>query len=191
MGRFTLVAILLFSSPVYAGEHILNPVLGATDWSQNTGHRANAGTLSFDNDVALTHGFKYLYRFDNGLAIGGGYIGYTKDVTTTTLAHEASVGTFVGVVQYYFNSTGTTSPFIGFGLGGTGIAFDGGSLDGDSSAGANIQLNAGMLFKLSETFGMQFEYQYNTFDVDESIHNNITDIETYSHSLLLGLTIHL
>lgn len=191
MGRLTLLVFLLFSAPLYAGEHILNPSFGATDWSQNTGHRANGSTLSFDNDASITHGFKYLYRFDNGLAIGGGFTGYTKDVTTTALAHEASVGTFVGVVQYYFNNTGTASPFIGFGLGGTGIAFDGGSLDGDSSGGANVQLNAGMLFKFSEMFGMQVEYQYNTFDVDESIHNTITDIETYSHSVLVGLTIHL
>lgn len=191
MERLTLLAILLLSSPVFAGEHILNPMLGATDWSQDRGHTANGSSISFDSDSPVTHGFKYLYRFDNGLALGGSYIGYTKDVTNTSLAHEAEVGNLSGVIEYYFNPQGNSSPFIGFGLGGMGIAFDGGSLDGHSTSGGSIQLNAGMLFKITEMFGLQFEYQYNTFDVDESIHSNLTNIETYSHSLLIGLTIHL
>lgn len=191
MGRLTLLAILLFSAPVFAGEHILNPMVGATDWSQNTGHTAAGSSLSFDNDSPVTLGFKYLYRFDNGLAIGGSMIGYSKDVTNKTLAHTAAIANISGVVEYYFNPKGASSPFIGFGLGGMGIAFDGGSLDGDSTRGGSIQLNAGMLFKINETFGMQFEYQYNTFDVDDSIHSSYTNINTYSHSLLLGLTIHL
>ena len=191
MGRLTLLAILLFSSPVFAGEHILNPMLGATDWSRDTGHTANGSSISFESDSPVTHGFKYLYQFDNGLALGASYIGYTKDVTTTSLAHEAEVGNLAGVVEYYFNPKGKSSPFIGLGLGGMGIVFDGGSLDNHSTSGQSLQLNAGMLFKITDTFGMQLEYQYNTFDVDESIHSNVTNIETYSHSLLIGLTIHL
>ena len=191
MERLTLLAILLFSSPVFAGEHILNPMIGVTDWSRNTGHTANGTSFDFDNDSPLSLGFKYLYRFDNGLAIGGSILGYRKDITNKTLAHTANIANVNGLVEYYFNSKGASSPYIGFGLGGMGIGFDGGTLDGDSTGGRSFQLNAGMLFKLTETFGMQFEYQYNTFDVDDSIHSNYTNIDTYSHSLLIGLTIHL
>jgi len=191
MERFTLLALLLFSSPAFAGEHILNPMLGATDWSRNSGHTANGSSFAFDNDTSVTLGFKYLYRFDNGLAIGGSLMSYRKNVTNKSLAHKAYITNMSGVIEYYFNSKGNNSPYIGFGLGGMGIGFDGGSLDGDSTGGSSIQLNAGMLYKFSDRFGLQFEYQYNTFDVNDDIHSNVTNIETYSHSLLIGLTIHL
>ncbi|MFO7602737.1 MAG: outer membrane beta-barrel protein [Gammaproteobacteria bacterium] len=191
MERFILLALMLFSAPVMAGEHLLNPMLGVTDWSRNNGHSINGGTINFDNDAPLTLGFKYLYRFDNGLALGGSYSGYSKDVSNTAVAHEADVANVHGVLQYYFTPQAPSSAYLGVGLGGMGMTFDGGSLDGHSTAGTSLQLNAGMLFKLAERYGLQFEYQYNSFDVDESIHSNITRIETYSHSLLVGVTIHL
>ena len=191
MRRIMLVVLVLFSTPVFAGEHILNPMLGVTDWSRNGGHTAAGSNLAFNNDNSLSLGFKYLYRFDNGLAIGGSIVGYRKTVKTTSLAHKAYIANTNALLEYYFNSQASTSPYIGFGLGGMGIGFDGGSLDGDSSAGHSIQLNAGLLHKFSERYGIQFEYQYNTFDVNDDIHNSITNIETYSHSLLIGLTIHL
>ncbi len=191
MRRIVFLTLVLFSTPVFAGEHILNPMLGVTDWSRNSGHTAAGSSLAFNNDNALSLGFKYLYRFDNGLALGGSIMGYRKTVTTSTLAHKAYIVNTNALLEYYFNSQANTSPYLGFGLGGMGIGFDGGTLDADSTAGHSLQLNAGLLHKFSERFGMQVEYQYNTFDVNDDIHSGITKIDTYSHSLVIGLTIHL
>lgn len=191
MRRFTLLALLLFSSPVFAGEHILNPMLGLTDWHQNSGHTAGGNTIDLSSSAAASLGFKYLYRFDNGLAIGGSLVGYRKNVSNKTVAHKAYIANSNLLLEYYFNSQATTSPFLGFGLGGVGISFDGGTLDGDSTSGGSLQLNAGLLHKFNQRFGIQFEYQYNSFDVDDDIHGNVSRFKTYSHSLFVGMTIHL
>ena len=95
------------------------------------------------------------------------------------------------LVEYFFNHTADVSPFIGAGLGVSAIGFDGGNLDGDGTGGASVELNVGILFRLSEVIGMQLEYKLTSFEMDENIDGFPASIDTTANSFLVGLTIHI
>ena len=188
-----LIIVLFFLSPfsAHAGENILSPMIGFTNWSDNTGHTARGNAIAFDDDNDLTLGFKYLYMFDSGFALGGNVFLYDKDVTTTFQANDAGVIHIHALAEYFFNPTGSVSPFIGGGIGVTGIGFSGGILDEEGTGGESIEFNGGVLFRLSKRVGFMIEYKYIDFDVDEDIDGFATNIESESQSLLFSATIHL
>jgi opacity protein-like surface antigen len=166
-------------------------MLGYSEWSDNSGHIARGGSINFKDDNDITFGFKYLYQFDSGFALGGNIYVYDKDVLTTSQATDAGVSHIHFLAEYFFNPQGSMSPFIGGGFGFTGIGFNNGLLDDEASVGESIELNAGLLFRLSERVGFQLEYKFVDFDIDEDIDGFLTNIESESHSLMFGVSIHL
>lgn len=191
MKRLILLLTLLSPFSVQAGQNILMPMMGFSQWSDDSGHTARGSALSFEDENAINFGFKYLYMFDSGFALGGNAYLYEKDVITTSQASDAGVMHIHALAEYYFNSTGSVSPFIGAGLGVTAIGFNGGVLDEEGTGGESIELNTGILFKISDSVGFQLEYKYTNFDMDEDIDDLRTDIETDSHSILFGVGIYL
>lgn len=188
---FCLLLLAIFIPQSYADEHILTPLLGTSNWSDNTGHTARGSTLSFRDRNELTKGFRYLYLLDNGFAFGGDIYGYKKDVTTTSQANEAGVVHLHALAEYFFIPRGEVSPFVGVGMGISAIGFSGGILDEEGTGGTSVELNGGVLFRLSEIVGLQVEYKYTRFDIDANIDKLYTNIDTNANSLLLGLTIHI
>jgi len=191
MKHIYFIILLLFPVSAQAGENILMPMMGFSNWSDDTGHTAQGVNINFENDNDITFGFKYLYMFDSGFAIGGNAYLYDKDVNTIIQASDAGVLHVHALAEYYFNSSGSVSPYVGAGLGFTAIGFNGGLLDEETTAGESIELNGGILFRVSDTIGINLEYKYTDFDVDEDINGLRTDIDTESHSILVGVSIHL
>ena len=191
MKRLFLILSFLLPFSVQAGENILVPMIGFSSWSDESGHTARGSAITFEDDNELTFGFKYLYMFDGGFALGGNVYLYDKDVSSIIQANDAGVAHIHALAAYYFNHTGLVSPFVGVGLGVTAIGFDGGILDDEGSGGESIELNGGVLFRMSERVGFQIEYKYVDFDMDEDIDGLRTDIESESHSLLFGVSIHI
>lgn len=191
MKRILIGMVLLLPLTAQAGQHLIIPTLGVTSWSDDTGHIARGAALNFEDDNSLTLGAKYLYMFDSGIALGGNAITYGKDVLNPVVADDAGVIHIHGLVEYFFTPTSDVMPFVGFGLGFSSIGFNGGVLDEESSAGGSYELNGGVIFKVSETIGIQLEYKYTDFDIDDDIDGLNTEINTNAHSLLLGVSIHL
>ncbi len=189
MKYLILVLTMLTPFSVQAGEHHLVPMVGFTNWSDESGHTARATPITFEDDSNFVLGFKYLYMLDNGFAFGADTYLYKKDVASPVTISDAGVSHFHALVQYYFNSKESISPFIGAGFGFTGIAFNGGLLDDESSSGLSYELNGGVLFRITDLIGVQVEYKFTDFDVDDSINGFRTDINTDSHSLLFGVAI--
>jgi len=189
MRQLFVVLALLLPLPVQAGDHILIPMFGFTDMSDNTGHTARGNSISFDDSNEATLGFKYLYMVEGGFAFGVNTYFYEKDLTTTAQATDADIMHVHGVAQYYFNHKGAVSPFLGLGLGFSAISFNSGILDDETSSGGSYELNGGVLFKVSETIGLQVEYKYTDFDIDDAIDSLNTNIDTDSHSVLVGVSI--
>lgn len=188
-----IVYSLLFaiiSLPVYAGENILTPMLGITSWSDDTGYTGRGTALDFSDSTQTTLGFRYLYLFDNGVAVGGDVYLYDKDVIVGQ-ANDAGVIHTHALVEYFFNPKSSIMPFIGLGIGVSAIGFDGGNMDGDGTGGSSYELNGGVLFRLTDVIGVQVEYKYTDFNMDEDIDGFTTKIDTSANSLLLGLTIHI
>ncbi|UCE88622.1 MAG: porin family protein [Pseudomonadota bacterium] len=185
------LTLLIATLPVSAGEHILMPMLGVVDWKDNSGHTVRGTPASFDDGANGSLGFRYSYLFDLGLAIGTDIFAYSRDITPSFRADDTSVVHSHFLAQYYFNRQGTVNPFVGGGLGFAAIAFDGGTLDGKASVGVSAQFNAGVLIRLSQRFGLQVEYKYLDFDIDEDIDGLRTDIDTSANTLFLGMTIHI
>lgn len=191
MSRFIYSLLLAIAAlPVYAGEHILTPMLGITSWSDDTGHIGRGTTLDFNDSSQTTLGFRYLYLFDNGVALGGDFYLYDKDIAVGQ-ANDAGVLHTHALVEYFFNPRSNILPFIGLGIGVSAIGFDGGNMDGDGSGGSSYELNGGVLFRLTDLIGVQVEYKYTDFDMDEDIDGFATRIDTSSNTFLLGLTIHI
>ena len=187
MKRLLLAFVFLLPVSVQAAEHVLIPMLGATSWSEDSGHTARGSAIVFEDDNNPTLGFKYLYMYDSGFAWGGNIYVYNKDVVTAGQAKDAVVSHVHALAEYYFNSKGNVSPFIGAGIGFTGITFNEGVLDEESSSGGSIELNGGVKFRVSESFSLQLEYKYTNFDVDEDIDSLNTNINTDSQSLMVGV----
>jgi opacity protein-like surface antigen len=189
--RLVLVVILLYPSVSNAGENILVPMIGFSSWSDNSGHIARGNTINFEDNQDLTFGFKYLYLFDSGFALGGNFYLYGKDVLTTSQASDSGVLHVHAVAEYFFSPKSSVSPFVGAGIGFTVIGFDGGTLDNDGTGGGSYELNGGVLFRISERVGFQVEYKYVDFDMDEDIDGFTTNIDSSSQSLLFGVSIHI
>ena len=178
-----IVYSLLFaivSLPVYAGENILTPMLGITSWSDDTGHIGRGTALDFSDSTRTTLGFRYLYLFDNGVAVGGDVYLYDKDVIVGQ-ANDAGVLHTHALVEYFFNPKSSTMPFIGLGIGVSAIGFDGGNMDGDGTGGSPYELNGGVLFRLTDVIGIQVEYKYTDFNMDEDIDGFNTKILRYRY----------
>lgn len=184
----TLMALCL---PLRAAEHILTPYLGLSEWSANDGHTASGAPLAFRDKNQLTMGFRYLYMFDSGVAIGGNFYFYDMDVSTPAQTDDSAVFHHHFLVEYFFSPGADTSAFIGAGVGASAIAFSGGPLDDEATGGPSYELNAGVLFRLNHRVGLQLEYKYTDFSLDENIDSLFSDIDTNSSHYLLGLTIHL
>jgi opacity protein-like surface antigen len=189
MKQVILSIALMLPFSTYAADHALIPLIGMTDWSDDSGHTARGASISFENDSQPMLGFKYLYMLDNGFAVGGNVYAYTKDVQTFVQADEAGVSHIHAVAEYYMNPTGSVSPFIGLGIGFSAISFDGGVLDEESTSGESYELNAGLRAAITDSIDMHFEYKYTDFDMDDDIDNLNTNINTDSHSLMLGVAI--
>ena len=191
MPRFVYSLLLaIVTLPVYAGENILTPMLGITSWSDDTGHIGRGTTLDFTDSNQTTLGFRYLYLFDNGVALGGDFYMYDKDISAGQ-ANDAGVLHTHALVEYFFNHTSNIMPFIGFGIGVSAIGFDGGNMDGDGTGGSSYEVNGGVLFRLNDLIGVQVEYKYTDFNMDEDIDVFTTNIDSSAHTILLGLTIHI
>ena len=191
MSRIVYSLLLaIVSLPVYAGENILTPMLGITSWSDDTGHIGRGTALDFSDSNKTTLGFRYLYLFDNGVAVGGDVYLYDKNVVVGQ-ANDAGVIHTHALVEYFFNPKSSMMPFIGLGIGVSAIGFDGGNMDGDGTGGSSYELNGGVLFRLTDVIGVQVEYKYTSFNMDEDIDGFNTKIDTSANSLLFGLTIHI
>jgi len=188
---FYALLLVIVSLPVFADEHIFTPMIGVSNWSDTTGHTARGNELSFRDHNETTYGFRYLYLLDNKFAFGGNIYVHDMDVTTSSQANDAGVAHVHALAEYFFTLTDNVYFFIGAGLGFSGIGFSGGNLDGEGTGGKSFEINDGFLFRLSERIGLQIEYKYTSFEMDEDIDNQRTNIDTTSHSLLLGLTIHI
>jgi opacity protein-like surface antigen len=186
---FCSLILAIFSLPTYAGEHILTPMLGISNWSDNTGHTARGSSLSFRDSNETTYGFRYLYQLDSRFAFGGNIYLYDMDVTTTSQANDAGVAHFHALAEYFFNNNDNITPFIGAGVGVSAIGFSGGNLDDDGTAGLSFELNGGVMFRLTDIIGLQLEYKLISFEMDEDIHSLRTNIDTTASSFLIGLNI--
>jgi len=189
MWRLVLAFLLASASfCTYAGQNILTPMFGVSDWQNNSGHTAGGSSISFASGIRPTGGFRYLYMFDNNVAIGADIYHYTKNVNTAGLANEADVVHTHILGEYFFQPQQTISAFAGGGFGVTGLRFSGGSLDDKHTSGASIELNAGAVFKLSNLLSVQFEYKLTSFNADENINGSTTSIDTTASSLLMGVS---
>lgn len=186
-----LMLLISVAPGARAGEHVLTPMLGFTGWADETGHTARATAVDFDDGTEFTLGFRYHYVFDNGLAVGVDVYSYGKDVIPSSASDTTSVFHSHALLEYFFNHTGSVSPFVGGGFGFAAVSFDDGTLGDESAAGGAFEFNAGVLFRVSDAVGVQIEYKASAFDIDEDIDALRTDIDTTSHSLLFGVTIHL
>ena len=187
---FYSLIFAILSFPAAAGENILTPMIGITSWSDDTGHIGRGTALNFSDSTQTTLGFRYLYLFDNGVAVGGDFYLYDKDIELGQ-ANDAGVLHTHALVEYFFNPKSDIMPFIGLGIGISAIGFDGGNMDGDGTGGSSYELNGGVLFRLTDVIGVQVEYKYTDFNMDEDIDGFNTKIDTSANTLLLGLTIHI
>ena len=190
MYRFIcLLFISLVSLPAHAGENILTPYIGLTKWSDTSDFTVRGTSLSFDDSAETTFGFRYLYMFDSGLAIGADFYLYRMDVVNPIQADDAGVFHTHALVEYFFMPKESVSPFIGGGIGFSAIGFSGGVLDDDGSAGSSIELNAGVQFRVSQRVGIQLEYKYTNFNMNENIDSLSTKIDSTANSFMLGVSI--
>lgn len=183
--------LIMLSLPVIAGEHILTPMLGVSKWSDNTGHTAAGSEISFRDQNETTYGFRYLYLFDNNFAVGGNIYMHELDVTTTSQANDSGVAHVHALAEYFFTLTDNVYFFVGAGIGFSAIGFSGGNLDDEGTGGLSYEINDGFLFRLTDRIGLQVEYKYTSFEMDDDINKQHTNIDSTSNSLLLGLTIHI
>lgn len=189
MRRLAITLILTsVSFCAYAGQNILTPMYGVSDWKSNSGHMASGSSIAFASGIRPTGGFRYLYRFDNNVAIGADIYHYTKNVDTVGLANEADVTHTHFLGEYFFQPQETISAFAGGGFGLTNLRFKGGALDDKRSSGASIELNAGMVFRLSDLLSIQFEYKLSNFNADENINGATTNVDTTASSMLMGVS---
>jgi hypothetical protein len=187
-----IVFIASVSLPGYASENILTPMIGVTGWSDNSDYTIRGVPTSFRNNNETTYGFRYLYMFDNGFAVGGDIYGYRKDVDNNPVqANYAGVVHIHALAEYFFYPQDSFTPFIGGGIGVTGMGFSGGVLDDDGTGGGSIELNAGMLFRMSKMLSVQVEYKLTSFDMNEDIDSQYTDVSSTANSVMMGLNIHL
>jgi len=112
-------------------------------------------------------------------------------VKPTGQANEAAVAHVHALIEYFFMQSAKSSFFIGAGYGFSTIAFSGGNLHEKATGGSSVALNGGFLYRISERIGLQLEYTYTDFEMEEDIDNQPTNIDSSSDSLLLGLTIHI
>ena len=183
--------LVMVSLPAFSEEHILTPMFGYSKWSDSSGHTARGSGISFGDENRTTFGFRYLFLFDNNIALGANIYSHDLDVTTPGRADNAGIAHVHALAEYFLTLTKQTSIFLGAGYGFSAIGFSGGNLNEKGSGGASYELNGGMLLRLSETFGVQLEYKYTSFDIDANIDSQQTNIDSTSNSFLLGLTIHL
>lgn len=193
MQRAAGLLMLIFASlsSVQAGENILTPMLGTSNWKADDNHTARGNAISFKNSNETSIGFRYLYLLDTGLAVGANSYWYNKDVNTTTEAHNADFFHMHALIEYFPHPTSDISPFFGAGLGVAGVEFSGANLENKSTGGSSIELNAGALFRISKRLGMQIEYKYTQFDLNDNIDGLNTTIDTNANSFLIGWTIHI
>lgn len=186
-----LIFFVFLSSPVIADEHILTPMFGYSKWSDPAGHTARGSAISFRDKRQTTIGFRYLYLLDNNFAVGGNIYTHELDIATTGQADEAAVAHIHALIEYFFTRMGNASLFAGAGYGVSVIGFTGGNLNEKATAGRSIELNGGVLYRITDIIGVQLEYKYSFFDMEEDIDSLSSNIDSSSNSLLLGLTIHL
>ena len=186
-----LVLLVIVNLPAFADEHILTPMVGYSKWSDPTGHTARGSEISFSDDTQTTYGFRYLYLLDNHFAVGGNIYAHDLDVKTPGQADDAAVAHVHALVEYFFPVMDKSSFFIGAGIGFSAVGFTGGNLHEKGTGGRSFELNGGYLYRISDIIGVQLEYKYTKFDMEEDIDSQPTNIESSSDSLLLGLTIHL
>lgn len=186
------VSVLFINSilviPALAGEHLLQPKVGLVDWTDNGSHSVKGNSFTLDSDKSPSLGFMYLYRLDNGFAFGGEVYNYTKDYTHSNgNTGEAKLSHAYGLAEYYFNNAGSIKPFIGIGLGGVGMKFDG-EINHNTS-GPSVQLKGGVEFSFNERFSLTAEAKYFKVDINEEINNQAADIKSNGYAAFIGFTI--
>lgn len=188
MRKLAILGGLFACAPAWAGQNILTPMLGISHWKEETDHLALGSTLSFEQTNRNTAGFRYLYLFDNGMAVGGDIYWYKKNVTTISQADEAGVVHAHLLLEYFFNQQESVSQFVGGGVGRTTIVFSGGNLDNERSTGSSFELNGGVQIHISNRIGLQFEYKLSKFELDDNIGGLNARIDTIASSVLAGLS---
>lgn len=186
-----LTILVILNRPALADEHILTPMFGYSKWSDTSGHTARGSEISFSDNRQATYGFRYLYLLDNNLAFGGNIYAHDMDVKTAGQADDAAVVHVHALIEYFLPLMDKGSFFIGAGYGFSAIGFSGGNLHEKGTAGRSIELNGGLLYRINDKLGVQLEYKYTDFDMEEDIDSQPTNIDSTSDSVLLGLTIHI
>ncbi len=190
--RYLVVAFMCFYSLAgHAGENILVPMVGMVDWSSTQGHRVRGSDISFSSGSEGSAGFKYLYLFDFGLAVGGNLFTYTKEVREKNLAEDSVFIHNHVLLSYFFNQKGDLKPYVGVGTGYVFNRFRNGTLDLESSLGNSSELNLGFLWSFSRRVGLQLEYKYVNFNLKKEIDNYGTKIKSNAHTLFLGVSVHI
>ncbi len=204
MQRVTVkLAVVIFclygyGAAVQAGEHILIPKIGVVDRNDNINHSANNDSFDLDDELVASAGFTYLYRLDNGFAVGAEVFGYENDIVTTINNNgDVTTSHVYGIVEKTFNIEGNVKPYVGAGLGFVSMKFDGhinGEIDDDSNdfaAGLSYEIFAGTEIKINDRVGVRVEYKYYDFDVDDDIGDKNFNIESDGSAVFVGVAIHL
>jgi len=196
-------AILFFifisnTSVVIAGEHILVPKFGAVERNDNSNHSVDNNSFDLDDDVVAGLGFTYLYKLDDGVALGVDTFWYENEIIKTINNNgDVTTGHVYGIVEKIFNLGGNIKPFIGVGIGMVSMSFDA-SVNGkigddyeDTLVGLSYEIFVGTEVEVSKKIGVTVEYKYFDFEVDNDIDDREIEIESDGHALFMGVAIHL
>jgi len=166
----------------------LQPKLGVADWSDDGTHSVKGNNFTFDSSHSTSLGFKYLYRLDNGFAFGDELFGYEKNYTHINGGTgQADIGQVYGLAEYYFNNDSFIKPYLGIGLGGAGIDFNGEI--NHVSSGKSSTIYVGIEFTINDRFAMSTEFKYFNIDIDEEHDNLKADIKSNGIAAFLGFVI--
>lgn len=199
------IAVALMALP--AGAMAQSPgfyIGGAAgaNWSNDsdvTGAGVPNGT-SVDYDTGWAGLLNGGYAFTNGIRteLEVGYRGNDVDGVNGVQAAAGDVSSWdlMGNVYYDFRNSSKFTPYVGAGIGGAWVDFDGIStpvagrtLSGDD-IGFAYQGIAGVSYAITDALGLFADYRYmatTDLSVDSNNNNQSADMEYSNHSLFLGM----
>lgn len=198
--RFSILLLLTVgpTASALAQEHVIIPRFGAVERNTNTNQRVDNNTFDFDSDTVAAPGFLYLYKLDNGVAIGAEVFAYENEIITTANNNgDVRTGHIYGVLARHFKINNYIMPYIGLGAGLVSMKFDGnvnGAIsddNGDNATGLSYELIAGAEFVVDKNIGFVVEYKYFDFKVDDDIDDRNIEIESDGRGLFFGVALHL
>jgi len=168
---------LPFASIANEGHYYIKPYIGLSSLSDQDAQSLGLGNLDGNVEVSIDGGFfsglGFGYRYSNNIAAELAWEYRTNDSQTTladgTLFNDGNYAsnTFFLNGYYFFDSTGSWTPYIGAGLGWIqeiDIDLEGAGAEQSFSTdgGTSFQIMAGFDYPLNENWGLNLEARFSS-----------------------------